>query len=115
MARAVNLQGDLWRLTSYLILTMSMDDLRKAAEAEALKASTVPEKETVVLKEETPIEEEEVVVAAKLFNAERTIDLGDGAGVQVFKGKGESREDALEDLSNKLADAQKHATQKIRE
>lgn len=93
--------------------TISMDELRKLAEAEALAQSTTPvlTTATVVPEKETPIAE----VAPKTFFSERTIDLGDGAGVQVFKGKGESREAALEDLSDKLADAQKHATKKIRD
>jgi hypothetical protein len=39
----------------------------------------------------------------------RTIDLGDGSGAQVFTAE------SLEGLVDKLADAQKHATRKIRE
>jgi hypothetical protein len=46
--------------------------------------------------------EEEVVY-------QRTIDLGDGAGVQVFEGA------TLEELVDKLAKAQENATRKIRE
>lgn len=46
--------------------------------------------------------EEEVVY-------ERTIDLGDGAGVQIFQGK------TMEELVDKLATAQEHASRKIRE
>lgn len=40
---------------------------------------------------------------------QRTIDLGDGAGVQVFEGA------SLEELVDKLAKAQENATRKIRE
>lgn len=86
---------------------MSMEDLRKAAEAEAAKASTKTE--------EVDTEEKEVVEEPKTYFSERTIDLGDGAGVQVFKGKGATREEALEDVADKLAEAQKHASAKIRE
>jgi hypothetical protein len=46
--------------------------------------------------------------AAPLFFS-RTIDLGDGSGAQVFTAPTES------ELCDKLADAQKHATRKIRE
>jgi len=95
--------------------TISMDDLRKLAEEEAAKASTT----TSIVEEAKPEEVkevvEEVVEQPKTFFSERTIDLGDGAGVQVFKGKGDTREAALEDLSDKLAEAQKNATKKIRE
>jgi len=45
----------------------------------------------------------------------REIDLGDGSGKQVFTGKGVSKEEALEDLTDKLAQAQTHATRKIKE
>ena len=95
--------------------TISMDDLRKLAEEEAAKASTT----TPIVEEAKPEEVKEVVKEVveqpKTFFSERTIDLGDGAGVQVFKGKGDTREAALEDLSDKLAEAQKNATKKIRE
>jgi hypothetical protein len=46
---------------------------------------------------------------------ERKIDLGDGSGIQVFRGKGATKEEALEALTDKLADAQTHATKKIHE
>lgn len=39
----------------------------------------------------------------------REIDLGDGSGKQVFKGR------SLEELADRLAEAQVHATRKIRE
>jgi hypothetical protein len=52
--------------------------------------------------EPEPAADEEVVY-------QRTIDLGDGAGVQVFEGK------TMEELVDKLAKAQEHATRKIRE
>jgi hypothetical protein len=45
----------------------------------------------------------------------REIDLGDGSGVQVFYGKGATKEEALVALADKLADAQKNATKAINE
>lgn len=90
--------------------TMSFDELRLAAEAEASKAST-----TAVVEPPVTVTDPVVVDEPKTFFAERTIDLGDGAGVQVFRGKGANREEALEDMGDKLADAQRHATVKIRE
>jgi len=58
--------------------------------------------------EETEPEPEEYVYR-------REIDLCDGSGVQVFTGKGVSKEEALEALTDKLAEAQKNATKKINE
>jgi hypothetical protein len=49
------------------------------------------------------------------FVATREIDLGDGSGVQVFEGKGETEKDALADLNDKLFEAQTNATKKIRQ
>src|SRR6266568_7729436 len=49
-----------------------------------------------------PLEDEPVLYR-------REIDLGDGSGTQVFEGE------TLEELVDKLADAQKHATRKIRD
>jgi hypothetical protein len=46
---------------------------------------------------------------AEQFPCQKTIDLGDGKGVQVFKGK------SWEEVSDKLVEAQRHATAKIRE
>lgn len=104
--------------------TMTMDELRLAAEEEARKASTkTPEQLAEEQKqqaeadkaEQERIAAEEAKKTPKTFYRERTIDLGDGAGVQVFKGKGDSSEAALEDLTDKLAEAQRNATKKIRE
>jgi hypothetical protein len=43
----------------------------------------------------------------------REINMGDGSGVQVFTGKGATKEEALEALTDKLAEAQKNASKKI--
>jgi hypothetical protein len=48
------------------------------------------------------------------FIVRREIDLGDGSGVQVFTGKGETKDQAFEDFADKVAEAQKNATKKIR-
>jgi hypothetical protein len=102
---------------------MSLEDLRKHAEEEARKQSTkTPEQlaeeqkaadEAAKAEAERVAAEEEATV--KEFFAERSFDLGDGAGSQVYKGKGATREEALEDLSNKLIEAQKNATKRIKE
>lgn len=93
--------------------TLSLDDIRKLAEAEAITAST-----TVDPVVDPPAAIDPVVdppVTEGPFKFERTIDLGDGAGVQIFRGKGATREEAHEDLIDRLSEAQKHATKKIRE
>jgi hypothetical protein len=64
--------------------------------------------------EETPPVPEPATEEQEVFMASREIDLGDGSGVQVFEAEGESKEAALEALSDKIADAQKNATIKIR-
>jgi hypothetical protein len=46
---------------------------------------------------------------------EKKIDLGDGSGVQVFRGVGDNLAEAYESLADKLAKAQTEATRKIRE
>lgn len=84
---------------------MSLEDLRKA-ETEETKAE--PEKVEAV--SVTPEEENEEV-----FIARREIDLGDGSGIQVFEAEGESEKASLEALADKIAEAQRNATRKIRE
>jgi hypothetical protein len=107
--------------------TMPLDEIRRLAEEEARKQSTAPGVED--LTKTGPVEPEQEVEepvrnsqtaneqkpTPKAYQAERTIDLGDGSGVQLFRGKGESREAALEDLADKMATAQFNATKKIRE
>lgn len=91
---------------------MPLEELRKLAEDEARKQSTSTEKEEKEEKVEGKEEEEQ---QQKEFVAQKSFDLGDGAGSQVYKGHGATREEALEDLSNKLIDAQKNATKRIKE
>lgn len=93
---------------------LSVEQLRELALKEM--ASPAPEAEPegeekprddkgrFVKKEEA---EPEAVEEPEVF--ERVIDLGDGAGAQVFRGK------TLEELVDNLAKAQEHATRKIRE
>lgn len=63
-----------------------------------------PEPETV----EAVPEEKPVIIVR------REVDLGDGSGVQIFKGVGETQQEAYEDFADKLAEAQRNATRKIR-
>lgn len=96
---------------------MSLEDLRKLAEVQAKEQSTTPS--------DPPADDPPVTdppqdpptddPPAKKFTAERSFDLEDGAGSQVFKGEGATREEALEDLSNKLIAAQKNASKRIKE
>ena len=85
---------------------LSLDDLKKfAAEPEA-EPKTEPE-----VKAAPEIVEDE----PEIFVARREIDLGDGSGVQVFEAEGESEKESLEALADKIAEAQRNATIKIRE
>lgn len=100
---------------------ISMDELRKLAEAEALTASTKTPEQIAAEQQAADDAAEAERLALETasdkgpFKFERTIDLGDGAGVQIFRGKGATREEAHEDLIDQLSEAQKHATKKIRD
>jgi hypothetical protein len=84
---------------------LSPDDLKRLAEEEA----TQPPKPVVQAEPATEEDEPET------FVARREVDLQDGSGVQVYEATGDSREAALEALADKIADAQVHATKKIRQ
>lgn len=81
--------------------TATLEELRKAAITEAEEESTPKAIEAAPEKKEE--EEEERTV----YRTE--IDLGDGGGVQVFEAT------SAEELTEKLIEAQKHATKKIRQ
>lgn len=72
-----------------------------------------------VKKEETPVPPvvEEPPESDEDFEyiTERRIDLGDGSGIQVFVGRGESELAAQMNLTDQLVEAQANATRKIRE
>jgi hypothetical protein len=61
------------------------------------------------------VQEQQEIESAEEFVATRRIDLQDGSGVQVYTGRGASQIDALNDLADKLQEAQRHATIKIRQ
>jgi hypothetical protein len=90
--------------------TVSLEELRARIAQEPQSAEPTQNAEIVTQDAEEPEpatqeatgEPDEVVY-------ERKIDLGDGAGVQIF------RADSLEGLVDKLASAQENATRKIRE
>jgi hypothetical protein len=98
---------------------LSTDELR----AKALEALTTPEEKQEAEPEQKPDEKSDPArddkgrfVKAEADTEEqeevvyqRKIDLGDGSGVQVFEGS------SLEELVDKLAKAQEHASRKIRE
>lgn len=88
---------------------LSLEDLKKNAAEEAEQPRD--EQGRFAKTEEVAQEEAE----PEIFVARREIDLGDGSGVQVFESEGESEKEALEALADKIADAQRNATKKIRE
>jgi hypothetical protein len=85
---------------------MSLEQLREHAMAEGVLERPRDEKGRFVsAKEEEPVVEPPA--PPQVFR--REIDLGDGSGKQVFEAE------SMEALIDKLADAQMHATRKIRE
>jgi hypothetical protein len=88
---------------------MSFEELKAAAAAQEAEEEAAP----AVADMELPAEEAEEVPEQFVYKKE--IDLGDGSGVQVFSGKGATALEALEELTEKLAEAQRHATRKIHE
>jgi hypothetical protein len=86
--------------------TIDMDKLREMAQA---TKEELPRDENgrFVAKEPEPEPEPQPEPEPEVFR--REIDLGDGSGKQVFEGA------SWEELADKLANAQLHATRKIRE
>jgi hypothetical protein len=87
--------------------TMDLDALRSAANTalSGAPAVAVAAPAAAVAEPEAELEQDEVDEVVY----RREIDLGDGSGKQVFEGA------TLEELVDKLANAQTHATKKIRE
>lgn len=79
---------------------LSLDELKALANGENAKPAAKPAKPAATPEDDETDEPEEF---------EYRIDLEDGSGVQVFKGA------SVEEVMQKLGDAQKHATRKIRE
>src|ERR1700675_2751390 len=84
---------------------LSLEQIRALADKE--QAPPADKKVVEPKKPEPPTEEEEEEDEDQEY--EYKIDLGDGSGVQVFKGAN------AEEVVAKLGEAQKHATIKIRE
>lgn len=103
--------------TAVDLQNMPLEELKKLAEAEVASAVSAVSAngETAPTSETQPRGPDGKFVAAPAPAAElpvvyqRIIDLGDGSGVQVFQA------DSAEELIDKLAEAQTHATRKIRE
>jgi hypothetical protein len=83
---------------------MSFEDLKKHAAVEAEPP-----------KEEEPPVTPETDAEPEVFLASVEIDLEDGSGVQVFEAEGTSEAEAQKNLNDKLVEAQRNATKKIRE
>jgi hypothetical protein len=86
---------------------LSLDEIRALAMKEAAGEKTVIEQTREEPAEEHEDEEPEDNGEGTIYY--REIDLGDGSGKQRFEGK------TPEEVMDKLADAQAHATRKIRE
>jgi hypothetical protein len=51
----------------------------------------------------------------ELFVSSKTVDIGDGAGSEVFTAEGATEAESLKNLVEKISDEKKHATLKIRQ
>ena len=85
------------------IETMPLEELKALADTEP---EPVAVEDLELPKEEVDDEPEQYIVKSE-------IDLGDGSGVQVFKGTGATELEALRDQNAKLVEAQRNATKKI--
>src|SRR6185437_529244 len=91
---------------------MSLEDFRKnAAEPEQAAGDA----KSGNLADETSLAKSAEEDDAETFVARRELDLGEGAGVEVFEAEGSSKEEALEALADKIADAKLNASKKIRQ
>lgn len=96
--------------------TMPLEELKAAALAQEGTKEPEVKPAPAVADVELPKEEaEEEPEQPEQFVYKKEIDLGDGSGVQVFSGTGATALEALEELTEKLAEAQRHATKKIHE
>jgi hypothetical protein len=82
---------------------------------EETKAIAAQQEQNVQEQVAAEAQEQQEVDEAEGFIATRTIDLQDGSGVQVFTGRGATQVDALNDLADRLQEAQRHATIKIKQ
>jgi hypothetical protein len=86
---------------------LSLEEIKSLANGQPEPEKKVEDKKPSVTEE--PVVEDDEVDDDEPTQFEYKIDLEDGSGVQVFKGA------SVEDVMNKLGEAQKHATRKIRE
>jgi hypothetical protein len=87
---------------------LSLEELKELAAGEQPKPEVKedkPAKQAENIADPDPANDDEDEVE----EYEYKIDLGDGSGIQIFKGN------SVEEVMNKLGEAQKHATRKIRE
>lgn len=92
-------------------------DKAAAEKAEADKAEAEKQERDAqgrfAKKEEIVVPENEGEPDEYVFR--REIDLSDGAGIQIFEGRGATELEAMVDLNNKLVEAQENATRTIRD
>jgi hypothetical protein len=86
---------------------LSLEEIKALANGQTEPETRVEDKKPAVTTE--PVVEDDEIDDEEPTEYEYKIDLEDGSGVQVFKGA------SVEDVMNKLGEAQKHATRKIRE
>lgn len=89
---------------------MSLEELKAAAAAEEV----AQEAKDAESKADIELPESEAEEVPEQFVYKKEIDLGDGSGIQVFTGRGPTKDEAFEDFAEKMAEAQRNATIKIR-
>jgi len=94
---------------------MSLEDLKKNAETDTEESNLFNAANVLNAAFKGEIKPAEQQEEEEVFVARRELDLGDGAGMEVFEAEGDTKEAALEALADKIADAKLNATKKIRE
>jgi hypothetical protein len=111
--------------------TMSMEDLKNLIISQNLPLEGVTEEAAtdqprdgqgrfIAVPDPAPVDpppavDQDPPAEPETVTVEKEIDLGDGSGIQIFRGVGPTREAALEALADEFAKAQTNATKKIQE
>lgn len=91
--------------------THTEEEMEKMSLEELKANAVIPEPEKPAEDKTEP----EEIAEPEIFIARREIDLGEGAGMEVFEAEGASEKEALEALADKMADAKLNASKKIRQ
>ena len=116
--KALNLEGpDLQTMPLEELKRLAIAEARATAEAEETPASVGRRNAEAEAKRQSEAAKAEGIGESEeeTFVVTRTLDIGEGAGVETFSAEGETREIALENLLERIAHAKLHASKKIRQ